>query len=327
MYSGEQLCLDLEEWRDVVGYETRYEVSNLGRVRSKDYYYFVEQCGNVFHKGRILGYKGYKRSSVCLCVDGVERITYRDELVLNAFVREKGDDEAAYHIDGDVTNDCLGNLMWVTDEMLHDMWIDGSTTQPREIESLASEEWRDAVGFDGRFKVSNCGRVTSIDRLMATKKHGLAVSYGMILSQYKDRQGYMKVNLSEYGKKYVKPVHRLVADAFIDNPNHLPEVDHVDAVRDNNHVSNLRHVSKEENIRHMMELGNHVTKIGEIRYTDEFLNGMVGRSKPLVREDGKTYESITEAANDLGCSKSFVSKHVHGRYKTCMGHVLKLKNG
>lgn len=112
--------------------------------------------------------------------------------------------------------------------------------------SLEGEEWRGIVGYEDMYMVSSYGRVISIthDRIGAygcvyKTKHKLR-------SIMKDKNGYLRINLSPLVKK-TSLVHRLVAEAFIPNPDNKPEVDHIDCNPSNAHVSNLRWATSSEN--------------------------------------------------------------------------------
>lgn len=74
--------------------------------------------------------------------------------------------------------------------------------------------------------------------------------YTQKLKHNHDRDGYCIITLNYKGKKYTRKIHRLVAEAFISNPDNLPEVNHKDGDKDNNHVSNLEWMTTEDNIMH-----------------------------------------------------------------------------
>jgi len=71
-----------------------------------------------------------------------------------------------------------------------------------------------------------------------------------ILKTFKDRYGYWRVNVTINGKSYQKPVHRLIATAFIPNPDNKPQVNHIDGNKQNNSVENLEWVTNSENRKH-----------------------------------------------------------------------------
>lgn len=116
---------------------------------------------------------------------------------------------------------------------------------------MNSTIWKDVVGFEGIYKVSNTGEIKSLER---------DVDYGnrichrkeRILSKHFSSDGYYMVKLLD-NKNH--NVHRLVAEAFLGIHDGL-EIDHIDGVRTNNNIENLRFVTHYENLLHTYELGN-----------------------------------------------------------------------
>lgn len=98
------------------------------------------------------------------------------------------------------------------------------------------KEWRDVVGFEGLYLVSNFGDVFS------KHKKGLL--------KFKDNKGYYNVTLSKNGKRYYKIVHRLVAEAFMPNPYGFKEINHKDENKINNHVDNLEWCDSKYNLNY-----------------------------------------------------------------------------
>lgn len=94
--------------------------------------------------------------------------------------------------------------------------------------SINGEEWREIEEFDGLYLISNFGRIFNVRRGEIKKT-----------SDPKLHRGYEIARFSINRKNYVRQVHRLVAIAFIPNPNNLPQVNHKDEVRNNNNVNNL----------------------------------------------------------------------------------------
>lgn len=118
-------------------------------------------------------------------------------------------------------------------------------------------EWRDVVGFEGRYQVSGRGQVRSIqDNHGRYRERAKAVN----LSGTVD---YFYVKLFVKDKLINKAVHRLVAEAFVPNPHGKPMVNHKDGDKHNNHHSNLEWVTCSENHRHAYSIGRrtatHVT--------------------------------------------------------------------
>ena len=106
-----------------------------------------------------------------------------------------------------------------------------------------NEEWRDIKGYEGKYQVSNLGRVKSLKDSKENYRE-------KILSNSTDTRGYSNVNLYKNGKRKLFKVHRLVAEAFIDNSNSYPLVNHKDENKQNNRVENLEWCTHEYNINY-----------------------------------------------------------------------------
>ena len=103
---------------------------------------------------------------------------------------------------------------------------------------MKKEYWKPVVGYEGLYEVSNWGRVKSIKRIVKSPR-GYRTVCERTLKPTKDSHGYLCVSLYKEGKmKFVK-IHRLVAEAFLDNPDNLPQINHKDEDKTNNHVNNL----------------------------------------------------------------------------------------
>jgi hypothetical protein len=130
-----------------------------------------------------------------------------------------------------------------------------------------SEIWKDIPEFEGFYQASNLGRIKRLFGVIKTKKRKRLTWYSMsekcetltvqerILSPGKDFNGYFKVNLNKNGKSKNYFVHRLVALAFIPNPENKPQVNHKDLDKINNNLSNLEWVTHQENISHAFANG------------------------------------------------------------------------
>lgn len=99
-----------------------------------------------------------------------------------------------------------------------------------------TENWKTIVGYEGRYEVSDKGNIRSL-KFGKTK----------ILKPWKTNRGYLQVKLRKGGIHKNMYVHRLVAEAFIPNPNHLATVNHRDEVKTNNAASNLEWMSLPDN--------------------------------------------------------------------------------
>lgn len=154
------------------------------------------------------------------------------------------------------------------------------------------EEWRDVVGYEGFYQVSNLGRVRTVPHYSRNNVNGgKRFVKGQILSQYKMPNGYLQVQFSKNEKREKHYVHRLVANTFLKNKNNLPEVNHIDGNKDNNSISNLEWVSHKINQIHMIK------------------NRMSKKAKPvLYMPTKKEYNSMTEAEKITGISRKTIKK-------------------
>lgn len=119
-----------------------------------------------------------------------------------------------------------------------------------------TEEWKAVVGFEGRYEVSNYGRVRSLDRIVTnTNRHFFRLRGKIMTQTIHESTGYPRMILRKNGKSLGVSPHRLVAIAFIPNPDNLPVVNHVDAVKTNNVVTNLEWCTHRHNTRHAQGLG------------------------------------------------------------------------
>jgi NUMOD4 motif-containing protein/HNH endonuclease len=117
------------------------------------------------------------------------------------------------------------------------------------------EIWKDIKDFEGLYQVSNFGRVRSLPRMVLRGK-SFGIMGGIILKSFLDKNGYLKVNLSNgIGNRFQKWVARLVAQAFIDNPLNKPQINHKDGIKTNNLIDNLEWVTGSENTQHAYDIG------------------------------------------------------------------------
>ena len=164
---------------------------------------------------------------------------------------------------------------------------------------MQSEIWKEIPGYNGRYLVNRFGDVYSenLKRKMKPFNRG---------------NGYLTVRLSLDGKVKNIMIHQLVAAAFVDNPDNLTEIDHIDGNKENNVYTNLRYVSHVDNMRNPNtepKRHNAIRKKQGIAVV-AFLNG-----KQICQ-----YSCIMEAARDLGLSGSQIVKHLKGRFTNVKGY-------
>lgn len=299
--------MENEQWRPVKGYEGVFLVSNLGRVmnnhglvlkqiRSNTDNLVVTLKGKKVRVAKVvaqafvpnpncLEYQGYKDGNKDNCrADNIEWIVpdfSNDGQARSVCLVKDGEVLEMYSIGAaakwlNVGRPAINNsannkernirvkgyyIAWSDDSERISQLLEGFTT----IKNLEGEEWRDLSELQGEYQVSNLGRVKRVkgpERLVKLTTQ---------------RNGYVYVTLSFSNSSKCFKTSRLVAKAFIPNPDNLPEVDHLNADKQNNTVGNLEWVTGEENRRRAdaMNLRN------PHRWTDE--------EKQMLREKSKAY--------------------------------------
>lgn len=111
------------------------------------------------------------------------------------------------------------------------------------------EIWKPIPNYEGFYEVSSMGRVRSLDRKLPHPKNQMVVSHrkGRILKPEPDKYGYPVVTLCQEAKTKTFKVHRLVALAFIPNPDNLPQIDHINTKKYDNRPENLRWCTTQQN--------------------------------------------------------------------------------
>lgn len=117
------------------------------------------------------------------------------------------------------------------------------------------EIWKDIKDYAGLYQVSNFGRVKSLGSIVKCRNGGLRKVKGRILKHALDRDGYCIVILYKDTKPVCKKIHRLVTEAFLDNPNNYPQVNHINCIKTDNNVSNLEWCTISENSKHAHKSG------------------------------------------------------------------------
>ena len=147
---------------------------------------------------------------------------------------------------------------------------------------------KDVKGYEGQYAVTSCGKVWSYK----SQK---------FLKPWMNQGGYLLVTLSKGGKTKNHRIHRLVAEAYIPNPEEKPQVNHLDENKQNNSINNLEWATSEENNKY----GTRLQRI---------------RKKIYCVELDREFDSLLEAATELGIYQGNISAAARGRIKTTGGY-------
>lgn len=183
--------------------------------------------------------------------------------------------------------------------------------------------WAAIKGFDSTYWVSDEGQVRSIDRVVGQKnKYGTykRLIKGCLLKPAKNNRGYLLVNLCKDGKQKGYLIHRLVAEAFVDNPDNLPEVNHKsEKDKTDNRAEALEWCDRKFNI-------NYGTRTQ--RMAEKNTNGKC--SKPVLQFDKqgnflKEWPSMKEVERETGFFYPSVSDCCRRKRKSAYGYIWKFK--
>ena len=190
-----------------------------------------------------------------------------------------------------------------------------STTTMHQPNEAMEEKWLDVKGYEGLYQVSNLGRVRAPQKVIKGGRWDcLRTLKECILKQYPNKFGYLFVRLSKQGKYKNFRVNRLVAMAFIPNPNNLPVVNHKDENILNNCVDNLEWCSIAYN-------NNYATRVQRMADSQRNKNKSK-RVRQLTLEGGFVTEfpSTMEVERSLGFKRTSIGACCQGKVRTAYGY-------
>ena len=197
---------------------------------------------------------------------------------------------------------------------------------------MLNEIWKAVRYYEGLYEVSNYGRVRSLERIVIDKNGKCKTVHGKFLTQHDNGRGYLFVNLYKNDKCKREYVHRLVALAFIENPNKLPQVNHKDEDKQNNYVENLEWCDSKYNNNY----GNHISKMistctkngGYEQFSErmkkdnpnkgQYKGGDNSHAKKVIC-DGKIYNCLKDCAEyygiNYGTFRGYLSNYMPKRFR------------
>jgi hypothetical protein len=177
------------------------------------------------------------------------------------------------------------------------------------------EIWKDVIGYEGLYQVSNLGNVKSLSKVkVSSNKKGkyLFTTKDIILKPGNDGAGYLRVCLTKDSKRMTKKVHRLVAESFIGLES-IQVVNHIDFNRSNNNVTNLECCSILENNRHSRINNRYPKLIMSDNHKKIILD--TNSKKVMCTLSCKIYDSAKIAAIELGYKRSTLIHYLLGTRK------------
>ena len=172
------------------------------------------------------------------------------------------------------------------------------------MENLLNEIWKPVKGYEEHYEVSNMGNVRSVDRYVMNGNRCCLLK-GNPKKAYPNSNGYLRAMLYKNGQRKLHLVHRLVANAFIPNPNNLPCIDHINTLRDDNRVANLRWCTRKENANNPLTI-------------EHFTCQKTNKSVYYIDEQGKkiSFKSMHEAERQTNVPHSYISRSVNKKVPT-----------
>ena len=185
------------------------------------------------------------------------------------------------------------------------------------ISNAKEEIWKPVKGYEGFYEVSNLGRIRSLDRTVNCVHNSVAIKKGKILKLSTIPKGYLCAHFSKYGKSKSIEIQRVVALAFIPNPNNLPCVNHKDEDKTNNKVDNLEWCTYKYNNTYGTRLEKSAKK---------HINGKNAKTVYQYSLDEKflnEYPSCAELKRLYNYDASKISECCRGLRKTAYGYKWK----
>lgn len=171
------------------------------------------------------------------------------------------------------------------------------------------EIWKRVIGYEEFYKVSSLGRILRIPKKV-TNNFGTFISKEIILKGSISMKGYVKQTLTKNNKQHTLLVHRLVAEAFIQNPEGKPMVNHINGIKDDNRLENLEWVTDSGNMQHALRTKLLIPRNGSDIYFSKFTTEEVKLIKYKFHIENI---SITNLSEMLDCNRRTIADIIKER--------------
>ena len=231
--------------------------------------YLISSLGNVKSPNQMLKINTTKVYP-SITIQKTQYLVHR--LVAQTFLPNPENKLEVNHKDNNTRNFNVDNLEWVTrseNMSVNRRSYHPATRKAQPVNIIKGEIWKDALGVEAQFSVSNLGRVIKKTFTYTYGDKGYKTTVpDQIMVLHLTRDGYTTVVGKKNGKPQNWRVHRLVAQTFLPNPENKPMVNHINGIKDDNRLENLEWCTASENATHAVETG--LTKIIPYNETTEY---------------------------------------------------------
>lgn len=225
-----------EIWKPIKGLEnTKYLISNFGNIKNTETNYILEKNNKTGYSTVLITHKNKSK-------------TYKVHLfVAKTFIKNDNPKNVVNHIDGNKLNNRVSNLEWISQSENVKHAIENSLYVPNKSKIIKNKDLNEFNSIKSKiikdfpkYSITEDGRIFSHFN-------------GIFLAFKKNEEGYIRITLRNGSFEKKMLLHRIVAEAFIPNPENKPQVNHIDSNKENNCVSNLEWITNKENRLHALK--------------------------------------------------------------------------